>query len=248
MKIIHTFCLLLLCSWVSAQSYSWSVGLLGGIDWNKSEYTFPLGFVEQTLPSTFPQGHNLGLRISKKIDERFSFSTGLSYSQKNFYPRLMLGGFYGTIVINPLDSNMILHNPYLKEHRFSLLQIPLQMQYHFAKNSKVNPYVSVGFLGSFRFNEVEHYQDNFVQFGEQEGLEFAIENSDFAFFGLAFNVGLGLSIAMGDNLSLLIEHSGNIWEYRKGNEKFKENGEMLFESKILALSRLSLNLGVAYKF
>jgi opacity protein-like surface antigen len=157
-------------------------------------------------------------------------------------------GFYGSIIVDPLDTTNVLRFPYLKEHRFSLIQVPVYLHYQFSKNGKVKPYMNIGFVSDFKFNEFERYQDDDTSQGGAEHLEFWAKDSGLDFFSLAFNLGLGLSIAMGDNLSLLIEHSGNIWEYRKGNEKFKENGEMLFESKILALSRLSLNLGVAYKF
>lgn len=248
MKTMCTLLFVLLFSSLSAQS-SVRLSIIAGADWNKSNYTFPGGFTNESLGEELPLGHTLGARLRVDLGNQFAFSTGLNYSKKVFHPELMLGGVYGTLLVDPEDESSVLFNPYLEKHDFGLLQLPLHLQYQFSKNgSNLRPYLMIGFTGQFRLNERETYRDTFVDADATEGLSLAIDESEFGFFGLYFDLGLGFNIKITERLGLLFEHQASLWEYRSGNEKFKKNGELLFENSILSLSRLSLIMGLDYAF
>lgn len=249
MKINFIFCLLLIVVGLEAQSSKFNISLTTGVDWNKSKYTYPGGFINEAVTPTFPLGATSSLRIRKEISSRLSFTTGLNYSKKTFHPRLMLGGVYGSLIINnPEDSTQTLFAPYLEEHTFRLLEVPLRISYQLSQQGVLRPYLGVGFNGSFRINEKELYRDNFIPFGEEEGLWFEAEDKGLDFFGFSFNAVLGVRIVLSERLAILFEHEASIWEYRSSNEKFKKNGEDLFDSMLLPLSRLSLNFGLEYGF
>ena len=233
----------------SAQTTNIQLSILGGVDWNDSEYTFPGGIVDESKSVQVPLGNTLAVRARIKANDKLHFTTGIQYSKKTFYPRLILGGFYGSLQItDPQDSLRVIFNPYLAEHSFKLVQIPLYIQYSFKETGLLQPYLSIGFMGQARFKEQESFQEAFSSPEETEDSRLSVTEKGLSFFGLSFDMGLGVKIAISDRIGILLEQQASIWEYRAENQKFKQNGELLYDTKIRSFSRLSLNAGVEYQF
>jgi len=232
---------------VSAQNIK--LNLIANADYNKFEYTYLGGSIAVQIPETLSIANTFALQAAFGMGEKMSFYTGIHYSKRNLNPRLFLGGVYGGLE-DPTGTLSEILSPYLKSHNFKLLTIPVGLKFHPIPFKRVSPYFAFGFNTTFKMHETEVYKDIWAEeeWFVGEAVEIAIDDDEFGLYGVSFNLGLGLNIKVTDQFSVIFDHSLAIWEFRKGNEKFKKNGEMLYADQFLFLSQVSLGLGLQYNF
>ena len=248
MKILIAFAF----CWITAFSFAQNIkfNIITSGDYSQSEYTYPGGNLAEHIDAKLPLGFSIGLQAEWMFSKKFSVYSGLTYQQKNFFPRLGLGGPYGP-VIDPTGTLNSILSPYLKQHQFQLLSIPVGLKFQPWSFKRINPFVSLGVDASFRFSESEIYQDiweNEEWFKEFKKEDIAIKDNEFAYFGTTINLGIGLSIKITERFSLLLNHQMSLVEFRAANEKFKKNGSMLFEASVLTISQISFGVGAQYSF
>lgn len=237
---------------ISTMAYTQNIklNLLVNGNHTKSTYTYTGGNIAENILEKQPLGFSIGLQSEFAIAKNWTIFGGLTYHQKNFHPRLALGGPYGGLVDPTGTLNTIIF-PYLKRHHFHLLSIPLGIKFNPWSTHRISPYFSLGFDTAFRLAESEAYQDIFENeewFKEFREDDIVIKDKDIAFFGTNLNVGIGLRLKMSDQWSLLLNQQMSILAFRAANEKFKKNGSLLFEDSWLTLSQMAIGIGIQRSF
>lgn len=248
-SIFFTFSMFIAVNLV-AQSSWFEIGIATGAEYYEHDYTYAGGQVNAFADEKKSYGYHLGLRAGVKFGNQFSIRTGIGYAEKHMYPRLQLGFAYGPLAVDVGGAE--LWDPYLYEHHFKTLEIPLMVNFKPALQSKIKPVFSAGFNGSFQFFESEVYKGNnsfiFAPITVEPDEQIAIDDHSFQTFSVSLDAGIGASYDITKTLSIELIHRFSVMEFRPGNEKWKGNNQMLYEDSTLWLSKLGAELTILKSF
>ena len=247
MKNLLTLIFVISSTFSFSQS-NFSINLLGNVNYSFSKYSYNNGQFYEGLTHQYPLGKSLHLEIEFSISPKMSIVGGLRYAHNIIYPHIALPPSYGTAL--PLDdgSSVIVFLPYLSRHEFQIITLPISFKRYYSLGEKVSLYSVAGVIANFKFKEVEIYKTS--EWEEErlneQGVEnhFAYTDNQISLFSTAIELGVGMDYKITDKLSLILQTSANVLEYRKANAKFKKNGDMLWEDAVLPIGQVSLGVGV----
>ncbi len=248
MKNVIIICLLL----VSMASYAQNLKLnfITSAEYTYSKYSYDSGFIAENKGQSIDLGYSTVLQLEYSFTNKVALYTGLGYRQMNFKPNLVLGSAYG-IVEDPTGTLSDIFYPYLAEHSFETITIPLFIKFYALQSGKVNPFIALGFDTNIRYTEVEMYKSLYEDFRPitiPENGAISITEKGFSYFGTSFKVELGMSIELTKKINFLINTQISLLEFRNANEKFKNNDTYVYEDTFLPTSQFVGGAGLQYEF
>lgn len=226
------------------------INLTSGLNYSFTKYTYNDGFTfDEEIDFKMPLGYSINTEIEYQISENTSMLTGLRFKKYNIHPRLALPWSYGTQF--ELDGETVwMSTPYLAKHEIKTLSIPLVFKRHFNLGKRISYFALMGVEAGFQFDETETYLDRFQGLVSEDNppAVAAFNDDEIQLFNTSIEIGVGLSYRISNSINLLFQTSANVLDFRKGNEKFKKNGDMIWEDTFLPIGQASLGLGIQKEF
>ncbi len=251
MKNLILYCFLIGTFSAYGQS-NFKINLLGSIDYSFSNYTYNNGMLAEEVNYEMPLGNSINFEIEYEVTSSLSVLTGLRYSKKIMLPRLLMPWVYGAIL--PKDGvDIYVGQPYLHKHELDLISLPISFKKYFIQKEKFGLYALIGTAVSFKYKEKETYR-TFSEWDinrlEEDGIEnnFAYSDKGISLYNSSIELGVGMNYKLTEHLNLLIQANAAVLEYRKENEKFKKNGDLLWEESFIPIGQAALGLGIQRLF
>ncbi|MCK9451593.1 MAG: PorT family protein [Bacteroidales bacterium] len=137
-------------------------------------------------------GYTVGLSLLYKPWERFSFETGLLFSNKGYQTKYI--GMYDVMPPAPVFENRAKRN-----YQYYYLDIPLKVNY-FVLTGSVKLFASAGLSASIFLDEREK-----VTFEHPKSTEIIKSDTDFSAISVAVILGAGIDYTINNRLNLRIE-------------------------------------------
>jgi len=241
-KFLLPIFLFLFLSNINAQDRLWQGGIFFSIDQMSMDYTLTENFIEgSTSPSSTHA--SVGVRLERKCSKRWIIQSGLSVSKMNFNSGMYLPWAYGTTFKFDQTEETLL-GPVLHQHEMSVLSIPLGIKYNFAPNKKWQPYLSLGINSSVKYRETEIYKETFFLISEEEQKTLHIKDPGIQLFNLGLDVEAGIQFQINSLFKVVLAPGIRVVEYRNENEKFKRNGDFLYQKQWLNWTQKKLSIGL----
>lgn len=251
MKNFLILCFFLVGSTAFAQS-NLKINLIGNADYSFTKYTYNDGQKyekDQEVDFGIPLGYSFELGFEYQVSERSSIGSGIRFGKHNITPRLRLPPAYGTYF--EFEGNtVVMILAYLAKHEINTFSLPLTFKYYFETDNRFSYFATGGVEAAFQYKETEFYKDQ-RQFDNQSDQipEYVyFEDNTFQLFGTSVEVGFGMTYELNESTNLIFQTNANILEYRRGNEKFKKNGTMIWKETFLLIGQASLGIGLQKAF
>lgn len=250
MKNVLVFVFFFIATQLFSQS-NFKLNLLGSFDHSFANYDALGGTKNESLDYKLVLGYTVGVALEYTLNDRFSISSGLRYAQRNIRPRMQFGSVYGTSFNIDGESKYMIA-PYLAEHNFKTLHLPVLFNYYFKKGERFSWFAKGGMVLGFQIGEEEVIKDAFFRtdgsLTSGQITELKAEEKTFRHFNSTLELGLGFRYKLNATWSVLTQWSAQVLEYRSANEKFKKNGHMLWEDSLLPIGQLSIGVGIQKAF
>ncbi len=235
----------LFLSSIHAQNNSWQGGSFFSVEQMRLNYTLTDNFDEASSNPVSIHA-SIGFRLERKWKERWLIQSGIGFSKMKFNPEMYLPWSYGT-VFKIGESEEILFSPILHQQEINVFSIPLGLKYNFAPNRKWQPFLSLAVNSSIKYHEKEIYQEGFDDFnGERKTLP--VKDPGIDLFNVGFDLETGIQFQVNSFFKIVLAPGIRIAEYRNENEKFKKNGEFLYQKEWLSWTQKKIGVGFLASF
>jgi hypothetical protein len=203
---------------VFAQQRRLSVGPYLSADVNRPFHRQVQESINETISLKPSVGITAGVNGLYELSKKTIVGVGFGYAYERYKPNFFTNRFG---LIAPEDPGLFISYPYLTEHRFELIKIPVSLRYYLHTSARLKPYLLTSVENSFSLQEKQTYKG----IGNNSGDIFApakngftVSSNRFKYMSTYLNVGLGVTTQLSSRWQLHLEPALQLIQYRTENQ------------------------------
>jgi hypothetical protein len=233
---------------VSAQQRRLLVGPYMSADVNRPFHRQVQESINETIFSKPSVGITAGIHGLYKLSRKTIVGFGFGYAYERYKPNFFTDRFG---LIAPEDPELFISYPYLTEHRFESIKIPLSLRYYLHTSARLKPYLLTSVEYSFRLQEKQTY----MGIGSISGDIFApakngftVSSNKFQYISTGFSVGLGVTTQLSSRWQLHLEPALQLVQYRTENQPLQPVEPWSKKNNLATLRSARVGFYLTYTF